>query len=141
MILTRSLLGERAAWRAEVVPRQTTSGRGEGACQEPAAAPAYVPQPTETARREARGRCWASLMARTFACDVRRMTDIIRGLTARGRRTGGTVFLRAVMAPFVAQFRPEDVMTRSTRRILLSLAFAATAASVAVPRSPSAAGR
>jgi putative CocE/NonD family hydrolase len=37
------------------------------------------------------------------------------------------------MAPFVAQFRPEDVMTRSTRRILLSFAFAATTASVAVP--------
>jgi hypothetical protein len=41
--------------------------------------------------------------------------------------------LPCVPAPFVAQFLSEDVMTRSTRRILLGLAFAATTASVAVP--------
>ena len=36
-------------------------------------------------------------------------------------------------SPFVAQFLSEDVMTRSTRRILLGLVFAATFASVAGP--------
>ena len=38
-----------------------------------------------------------------------------------------------VPSPFVAQFDAEDVMTRSTRRILLGLALAATTASVVVP--------
>jgi hypothetical protein len=41
--------------------------------------------------------------------------------------------VRTVPPPFVAQIRAEDVMRRSTRRIRLGLAFAATTASVAVP--------
>ena len=55
------VLGPRAAWRAEVVPRET-SGGNDAALAEPAE--------QETARRQARGQCWAALMARTFGCDV-----------------------------------------------------------------------
>jgi hypothetical protein len=62
LLLYYGVLGPRAAWRAEVVPRQTTSRRGDAAVTEPAT----EPDPAETARRHARGHLWAALMARTF---------------------------------------------------------------------------
>ncbi len=63
LLLYYGVLGPRAAWRAEVVPRQTTSGGGEAALTEPATEPAREPDPAEMARRQARAQCWASLMA------------------------------------------------------------------------------
>ena len=38
--------------------------------EEPAAEPARERESAETARRQVRGQCWASLMARTFGIDV-----------------------------------------------------------------------
>ncbi len=70
LLLYYGVLGPRAAWRAEVVPRQTTSGGGEARLKEPATEDVREPDPAETARRKAPGQCWASLMARTFGFDV-----------------------------------------------------------------------
>src|SRR5688572_14106771 len=70
LLLYYGVLGPRAAWRAEVVPRQTTSRGSEAALKEAATEPSREPDPAETARRQARGRCWASVMARTIGFDV-----------------------------------------------------------------------
>ena len=69
LILYHGVLGPRTAWRAEVVRRQP-SGEGDAALKESATGHAREPDPAETARRQARGQCWASLMARTFGFDV-----------------------------------------------------------------------
>lgn len=66
LLLYSGVLGPRAAWRAEVVPRQTASRGGDAALTQPAT----EPDPAETARRHARNQCWALLMARTFGFDV-----------------------------------------------------------------------
>jgi Putative transposase len=62
LLLYYGVLGPRAAWRAEVVPRQTTSRGSEAALKESATGPSREPDPAETARRQARGQCWASLI-------------------------------------------------------------------------------
>ncbi len=69
LLLYSGVLGPRAAWRAEVVPCQTTGGR-DAVLTKPATEPVREPEAAETARRHACGQCWASLMARTFGCDV-----------------------------------------------------------------------
>ena len=69
LILYHGVLGPRAAWRSEVVPcAASEDGRDVG--KESATEQARDADPAETARRQARGQCWASLMARTFGFDV-----------------------------------------------------------------------
>ena len=69
LILYHGVLGPRAAWRADVVRRQT-SGEGRHAGGKASAPePPGEGAPAEHAR-QARGQCWASLMARTFGLDV-----------------------------------------------------------------------
>ena len=69
LLLYHGVLGPRAAWRSEVVPcAASEDGRDVG--KESATEQALDAEPAETARRQARGQCWASLMARTFGFDV-----------------------------------------------------------------------
>jgi hypothetical protein len=69
LILYHGVLGPRAAWRADVVRRQASAdGRAVGVKESAAEQP--LEDPAETARRQARGRCWAALMERTFGFDV-----------------------------------------------------------------------
>lgn len=70
LILYHGVLGPRAAWRAEVVRRQTSGDGGDAEVKDSATDQTREADPAETARRHARGRCWASLMARTFGYDV-----------------------------------------------------------------------
>jgi hypothetical protein len=67
LILYYGVLGARAAWRSEVVPRPA-SGR-EPASDDPADEACVTATPY-MARRRARGQCWAALMRRTFGFDV-----------------------------------------------------------------------
>ena len=70
LVLYHGVLAPRAAWRAAVV-RQLPSAGGDGVTDgAPASEPAGVTDPVEAARRQARGQCRASLMARTFGVDV-----------------------------------------------------------------------
>jgi hypothetical protein len=64
------VLGPRAAWRAEVVRCQTSGEGGDAGLKNSATEQAREADPAETARRQARGQTWASLMARTFGFDV-----------------------------------------------------------------------
>lgn len=69
LILYHGVLGPRAAWRPEVVPRAVAEGcdvEGTALAREPAG----EVDPAESARRRARGQSWAALMARTFGLDV-----------------------------------------------------------------------
>ena len=70
LILYHGVLGPRAAWRAEVVRRQPSVDDGDAGATDSVPAQAREADPAETARRQARGQCWASLMARTFGLDV-----------------------------------------------------------------------
>jgi hypothetical protein len=70
LILYHGVLGPRAAWRAEVVQRQTSGDGGDAGVKDSATEQAREVDPAETARCQARGQCWASLMARTFGFDV-----------------------------------------------------------------------
>ena len=70
LILYHGVLGPRAAWRTDVVRRQTSEEGGDAGLKESAAEQAREVDPVETARRRARGQCWASLMTRTFGFDV-----------------------------------------------------------------------
>ena len=70
LILYHGVLGPRAAWRAEVVRRQTSRESGDAGVKDSATEPAREADAAQTARRRARGQCWAALMARTFGCDV-----------------------------------------------------------------------
>ena len=70
LILYHGVLGARAAWRAEVVRRQTSGEGGDARPKDSATAPAREADPAAAARRHARGQTWASLMARTFGFDV-----------------------------------------------------------------------
>jgi hypothetical protein len=75
LILYHGVLGPRAAWRAEVVGRQTSGDGGDAggkdsAIEQPREADVAEADPSETARRHTRGQTWASLMARTFGFDV-----------------------------------------------------------------------
>ncbi|OFW24881.1 MAG: hypothetical protein A3G21_02535 [Acidobacteria bacterium RIFCSPLOWO2_12_FULL_66_21] len=69
LLLYHGVLGPRAAWRAEVVQGQTPVGSGDTGL-ESSPVPAREPDLAETARRQACGQCWSSLMARTFGFDV-----------------------------------------------------------------------
>ena len=70
LILYHGVLGPRAAWRAEVVRRQTSRESGDAGVKDSATEPAHEADAAETARRRARGQCWAALMARAFGFDV-----------------------------------------------------------------------
>ncbi len=70
VILYHGVLAPRATWRSAVVRRQTSGAGGEAGLRESATEPARETDAAETARRHARGQCWASLMARTFGIDV-----------------------------------------------------------------------
>jgi hypothetical protein len=66
LILYHGVLGPRAAWRPEVVRRETSeNGRDVGLTEAPTARVPEADTP-QTARRRARGQCWAELMRRTF---------------------------------------------------------------------------
>jgi hypothetical protein len=69
LILHHGVLGPRAAWHAEVVPRQT-SGEGGNAGGKDSGTAGSGGGSRREARRHARGQSWASLMARTFGFDV-----------------------------------------------------------------------
>jgi hypothetical protein len=66
LILYHGVLGPRAAWRSEVVLRQTSEDGCDAGLTETATTQAREADPADTARRQARGQCWASLMERTF---------------------------------------------------------------------------
>jgi len=70
LLLYHGVLGPRSAWRAEVVPHQTTEAGGDAGGKDVDAEQAREADPVERARRRAHGQCWASLMARTFGFDV-----------------------------------------------------------------------
>jgi hypothetical protein len=70
LILYHGVLAPRAAWRSAVVRRQTSGDGGDAGVKDSATDPAREADPAETARRQARGQCWASLLARTFGFDV-----------------------------------------------------------------------
>lgn len=70
LILYHGVLGPRAAWRADVVRRQTSEDSGDAGLKESAGEQAREADSVETARRQARGQCWASLMERTFGFDL-----------------------------------------------------------------------
>ena len=70
LILYHGVLGARAAWRAEVVPRQTSGEGGDAGGKDSGPEQAGEADPIERVRRQARGQSWASLMARTFGFDV-----------------------------------------------------------------------
>jgi hypothetical protein len=70
LILYHGVLGPRAAWRAEVVRRHTSGDVGDAGLKDSATAQAREADPAETARRQALGQCWASLMERIFGFDV-----------------------------------------------------------------------
>jgi hypothetical protein len=70
LMLYHGVLGPRAAWRADVVRRQTSADGRDAGLKASATEPAREADPAETARRQARGQCWASLMARAFGFDV-----------------------------------------------------------------------
>jgi len=70
LILYHGVLGPRAAWRAEVVRRQTSAEGGDAEVKDSATEPAREADPAATAPRRARGQTWAALMARTFGIDV-----------------------------------------------------------------------
>ena len=70
LILYHGVLGPRAAWRSEVVRRETSeNGRDVGLNEAPTAQACEADTP-DAARRRARGQCWAALMRRTFGFDV-----------------------------------------------------------------------
>ena len=70
LILYLGVLGPRAAWRAEVVGRQSSVDDDDGGAKDSKTEQAREADPAEPARRQARGHCWASCMARTFGLDV-----------------------------------------------------------------------
>ena len=70
LLLYDGVLGPRAAWRSEVVPSPASEDGRDTGVKESAAEQAREADPAETARRQVRGQCWASLMARTFGIDV-----------------------------------------------------------------------
>jgi len=67
LILYHGVLAPRAAWRSAIVPRPATAAGGEADAPVPDTTAANV---EAVARRRARGRTWAALMARTFGLDV-----------------------------------------------------------------------
>lgn len=67
LILYHGVLAPRAAWRSAVVPRPApAAGREAGGSE----ADTNAADARETARRRARGQCWAALMQRTYGIDV-----------------------------------------------------------------------
>ena len=70
LILYHGVLAPRAAWRSDVVRRETAQGGRDAGWTETATAQAPAAHTRETARRRARGRLWADLMRRPFGFDV-----------------------------------------------------------------------
>ena len=73
LILYQGVLGPRAAWRSEVVPCPASEDGRDAAAKELVTEQIREADPAETARRQARGQGWASLMARTFGLTCRRV--------------------------------------------------------------------
>jgi hypothetical protein len=67
---TKEWLAGHRAWRAEVVRRQTSGDGCAAGLKKSVTEQAREADPAVTARRQARGKSWASLMARTFGFDV-----------------------------------------------------------------------
>jgi hypothetical protein len=59
LILYHGVPGPRAAWRTDVVRRQTSRDGREPGLKESATEQASEPDPAEMARCQARGQCWA----------------------------------------------------------------------------------
>ena len=72
LVLYHGVLGPRAAWRAAIVPRATSTEDGEVAVAASAdlCAAAGVADRHDAVSGHARGYAWASLMQRTFGLDV-----------------------------------------------------------------------
>jgi hypothetical protein len=66
LILYYGVLGARAAWRPEVVPRPAAGHDAAGDLVDDAS----VSTTRDPARSRARGQCWAALMKRTFGYDL-----------------------------------------------------------------------
>ena len=69
LVLYHGVLGPRAAWRADVVRRETSAGDRDVAVAKAHGAPADHVD-AQPAPRHARGYAWAELMRRTFGLDV-----------------------------------------------------------------------
>jgi hypothetical protein len=80
LILYHGVLAPRAAWRPEVVRRETPEDGRDARLTETATAQAREPDPADTARRQVRGQCWASLMASTVSARGSGTTDGLRDL-------------------------------------------------------------
>jgi hypothetical protein len=76
LILYHGVLGPRAAWRSEVVQRDTSTGGGDAEVTEAPTAQAREAETAEAAWRRARGQCCAALMRRTFGFDVWRVPGV-----------------------------------------------------------------
>ena len=74
LLLYHGVLGPRAAWRADVVPRDATPpGEGQPRAEDTTGQSGHGEVDANTPdadRRRARGRLWADLMRRTFGFDV-----------------------------------------------------------------------
>src|ERR1700674_5666505 len=104
-----------AAWRPDVVPRQTSGDGRETELRESAIEQAREPDPAETARRPARGRCWASLRERTFGFDVLacpRCGQLIEEAAVIGRILGHLDVPTEIPAPPPARAPPPWVGVR-----------------------------
>ena len=69
-MLYHGVLGPRAAWRPDVVRRETSAGDREVAVAAAHGAPAERADAQAALPRSARGYAWADLMRRTFGLDV-----------------------------------------------------------------------
>jgi hypothetical protein len=76
LMLYHGVLGPRAAWRADVVRRQTSGDGHDAELEESSTEQTREADVKETARRQARGQCWASLMARTFGSTCWRVPGV-----------------------------------------------------------------
>ena len=70
LMLYHGVLGPRAAWRSAVIRRKTSEESRDAGVTEAPTAQACEADTPDTARRRARGQCWAQLMRRTFGFDV-----------------------------------------------------------------------
>ena len=110
-----TLLAPRAAWRPEVVRRETSHDGSNAGVTEALTARAPEADTPETARRRARGQCWAELMRRTFGFDVLacprcgsrlRLIALIEEATVIERILGHLGVPTAVPAPHPARVPP-----------------------------------
>ena len=115
LILYHGVLAPRAAWRPEVVRRETSHDGSNAGVTEALTARAPEADTPETARRRARGQCWAELMRRTFGFDVLacprcgsrlRLIALIEEATVIERILGHLGVPTAIPAPHPARAPP-----------------------------------